>query len=139
MVDRLRPKLQVFRDERGRELFDLPDAPRPDPETPAPTRFLPEYDNVLLSHDDRSRFVRPEHKGDAAAAFAGMTGSVLHDGIVRGAWRLDRDKATGAATLMVRPVGPLDAGAEEAVAAEGGRLAAFLAADAPATHIRVVR
>ena len=139
VVDRLRPKLQVFRDERGRELFDLPDAPRPDPATPAPTRFLPEYDNVLLSHDDRSRFVRPEHRAEAAAAFVAMTGSVLHDGVVRAGWRLDRDKASGTATLTVRPLGALDAGAGEAIAAEGGRLAAFLAADAAAIDIRVVQ
>ena len=87
VVERLRPRLRTFRDERGRELFDLPDAPRPDPETPAPVRFLPEYDNVLLSHADRS----PVHLGGAAShvlpGAPGGSGTVLHDGFVFGVWQ----------------------------------------------------
>ena len=87
VLDGMRPALRTFRDEAGRELFDLPDAPRPDPDTPAPVRFLPEYDNALLSHADRGvRFgtdaidvalFDPDRPGH---------GAVLVDGMVRASW-----------------------------------------------------
>ena len=82
--ERLRPRLVVFRDERGRELFELTGAPGPDPRTAAPPRFLPEYDNVLLSHDDRSRFV-PEGIRERLSGIDGLAlGGVLHDGCSSG-------------------------------------------------------
>jgi hypothetical protein len=137
VVERLRPRLRTFRDERGRELFDLPDAPRPDPDTPAPARFLPEYDNVLLSHDDRTRVV-PEARRAAIRQAGGIgLGSVLHDGFVCGLWRLERDRADAAATLAVTLVDRLPKRATAAIAAEGRRYLGFAAPDEVSRDVRI--
>jgi hypothetical protein len=139
VLERLRPRLQTFRDEHGRELFDLPNAPRPDPDTSAPPRFLPEYDNVLLSHADRGRFVSEEHRGRLSAVAAPIHGAVLHDGFVCGLWRLDRDGDTGSATLVVNHVERLTKRGTAALAAEGRRFLRFVAADAGTHDVRFVR
>ena len=81
----LRPRLRTYRGERGAELFDLPDIEVPDPGTPAPPRLLPEYDNVLLGHADRSRFF------DGHAQPKGWVGNVLVDGVFAGSWKVDGD------------------------------------------------
>jgi hypothetical protein len=126
VVDTLRPGLVAFTDVAGGELFDLPDAPRPPADTPAPVRFLYDFDNLLLSHADRSRVV-----GDADHAAHGFGGdnaeqprSVLVDGTVGATWRVTR--ARGAAVLTVRPFRRLTAGQADEVAAEGAALLAFL-------------
>jgi hypothetical protein len=130
VVERLRPQLRTFRDERGRELFDLPDAPRPGADAPAPVRFLPEYDNALLSHDDRSRFAPENPRVPVAAAFTSLgQGAVLVDGTVAGSWQLERE----AAALVVRHVRPLPRRGADAIGAEGRRLLRLLATEA-ATH-----
>ena len=136
VVERLRPRLRVFRDERGRELFDLPDAPRPDPDTPAPPRFLPEYDNVLLSHADRSRF-RSAGDRPQASVTGPVHGTVLSGGFLCGTWRLDRARDTGAATLVVTPVERLTKRAGAALAAEGRRFLRFVAVDADGRDVRL--
>ena len=128
VVERLRPQLRLFRDEKGRELFDLPDAPRPDPDTPAPTRFLPEYDNVLLSHGDRSRFYADRAR--LSAVTGPVHGTVLSDGVVCAVWRIERDTSAGQAVLMISKVVRLTKRATAAVVAEGHRFLRFAAADA---------
>jgi hypothetical protein len=86
--ERLRPRLVTFRDPGGTELFDLPDAPRPDPDTPAPPRFLPEFDNLLLSHADRSRVVPPDLKGRSWQGNQAYR-TFLVDGFLAGIWKFD--------------------------------------------------
>jgi Winged helix DNA-binding domain len=136
VIDRLRPGLRAFRDERGRELLDLPDAPRPDPETPAPPRFLPEYDNLLLSHADRTRFVPEDDRGRLSAAPGRVAGSVLHDGTALGTWWIDRPEAGEGAVLVVRRLRRPAAAERAAVEAEGHALLEFLE---PGTGPRDVR
>ncbi len=133
IVERLRPRLRPFRDERGRELYDLPDAPRPDPDTPAPPRFLPEYDNVLLSHADRTRFVSQDHRSWIFNTPAPVHGTVLHDGFMAGTWSIDRDDG---AVLTIRPVVSLSKRATAALEAEGRRMLRFLEPDVDALDVR---
>jgi hypothetical protein len=127
--DAVRDELVVFADERGRELFDLRNAPRPDPATPAPVRFLPEYDNVLLSHQDRSRFADRDVRAIYPPGRLGR-GHVLVDGFVRATWVVTDDHID---------VLHVDLAAEELheVAGTAGELATLLALDGTARFERV--
>jgi hypothetical protein len=126
VFERLRPRLRTFRDERGKELFDLPRAPRPDPETPAPPRFLPDYDNILLAHEDRSRILGPGRHLGMFSSNAVMKGSLLLDGLVRAIWL--PVKSQNARTLEITPFdGPIRRQDQPAIIEEGMRLLAFLA------------
>ncbi|MFF4197235.1 winged helix DNA-binding domain-containing protein [Nonomuraea sp. NPDC001831] len=115
-VAAVREELVAFRDERGRELLDLPGAPRPDPGTPAPVRFLPAFDNAILGYDDRGRIIDREHRGLSVAG-ARM---VLVDGRVSATWTVEDD------TVLVTPLRGLSPAERAAVAEEGGALASFL-------------
>ncbi|MGW1807609.1 winged helix DNA-binding domain-containing protein [Streptomyces sp. NPDC002078] len=113
--ERLRPRLLTFRDPNGAELFDLPDAPRPDPDTPAPPRFLPEFDNLLLSHADRGRVVPAEHRGRHWQGNQAYR-TVLVDGFLAGLWKLDPD------ALVIEPFTEPTRAQRDEIAAEGERM-----------------
>ena len=121
-VERLRPRLRTFRDERGRLLLDLPDAPLPDPDTPAPPRVLPAFDNAVLGDDDRSRIIDDADRG------LSVTGArfLLVDGRVRATWTVV--VADGAAVLRISPLGDFDPShVLEPITAEARRLLTLLA------------
>jgi hypothetical protein len=125
VVDRIRPELRAFRDERGRELLDVADGVLVDPETPAPVRFLPVYDNVLLGHDDRSRIISLADRRRVMTGGPLNVGSVLVDGFAQALWRVVADGDRRRLDVMrFRPLSPDD---EAAVGDEGERLLAFVA------------
>jgi hypothetical protein len=137
-IERLRPRLRTFRSEAGAELFDLPDAPRPDSNEPAPIRLLPEYDNLVLSHADRSRFWSAD--GEALAGAVGpFKGSVLVDGCVSGIWRFESDRKTKRIALVVEHIRltKKDTGKVES---EARRVARFWhpAPETPDVHLRAI-
>ncbi|MGR4878522.1 winged helix DNA-binding domain-containing protein [Streptomyces sp. LARHCF249] len=125
-VAALREELASFRDERGRELLDLPDAPRPDPDTPAPVRFLPAFDNALLGYHDRTRIIDDAHRGLSVAGAR----VVLVDGRVAATWSVTDG------TVSVTPLRRFSRGDRAAVAEEGSELASFLS-DHDSDRVRI--
>jgi hypothetical protein len=133
VFERLRPKLVVFHDGTGRELFDLPTAPRPDANAPAPVRFLPEYDNTLLSHADRTRIVSEEDRKRLFGGGGVLTATILVDGFVHGSWKIVRKGKSVA--LTIKPYRPLRKKDIVALTAEGKRLLTFAAPEAKASAV----
>jgi hypothetical protein len=122
VFERLRPRLKVFRSETGPELFDLARAPRPPAETEAPVRMLPDYDNILLAHADRTR-IMPVGKHLGMFNSAGVTqGSVLVDGFVRAMWKPAKNSIV--VTPFERPLAKSD---RTQITEEAYRLLQFLA------------
>ncbi|GAA0390048.1 winged helix DNA-binding domain-containing protein [Microbispora corallina] len=130
------PDLVSYRDEQGVELFDVPGRPLPDPDVEAPARFLPDFDNVLLSHADRSRIMRDDHKKRVFSVNGIVSPTILVDGFVAGMWRVDLGK--DAAVLEIEPFDRLPATARDALAEEGESLLGFAAPAASARSIRFV-
>ena len=117
-VDALEP-LRRFRDERGRELLDLPRAPLPPADTPAPVRFLPKWDNVLLGFADRTRVLPEEYRKTVIAKNGDVAQTFLVDGLVAGTWRVEKTK------VVVEPFAPLARAARRELDEESRRLAEF--------------
>lgn len=131
------PQLQVFRGAEGQELFDLPDAPRPDPETPAPPRFLYDFDNLLLSHADRTRIITDDFHRHSHRPHGPVPSVLLVDGVTGGDWTITR--SSGEATLSIRTYArPSDALAAE-IATEGRRLLAFTDPEAEDPRVEFAR
>jgi Winged helix DNA-binding domain len=140
VLEQLRPSLVTFRDEQGAELFDLPTAPRPGADAPAPPRLVAEFDNLVLSHAERSRVISPGATQRISTVNGVIPATVLIDGFVSGMWRLERGR--DAATLTIELFGPQSPQSprspqpvRDALAAEAGRVLAF---GAPGTvhHVR---
>jgi hypothetical protein len=131
----LRDGLATFRDERGRELFDLPDAPRPGEDAEAPPRLLPEFDQLVLAHDDRTRVLADAHRPRVVSKNLQVAATFLVDGVVAGTWGLAVRRGT--ATLTLRPFAPLPTRTLAALEGEGEALARFTEPGARAVAVEV--
>jgi len=136
VVAALRDELVVHRDEKGTELFDVQGAPLPDDDADAPPRFLPEFDNLLLSHTDRRRFVPEEHRKRVFLPGLRVAATLLVDGSVAGTWTVER-QGKKLATLRLSPFSPLPRATRAAVLDEAEPLVRFAAPDARAVAVEV--
>jgi hypothetical protein len=121
-------ELEVFTDERGKPLYDVPAAPRPDPETTAPVRFLPEFDNLLLAHAKRQRIIADEHRPAVFTKNLRVKSTYLVDGHVAGLWTAEKKR--GVATLTLTPFGRTVKKVAVDLEREGTALLRFLEPDA---------
>jgi Winged helix DNA-binding domain len=119
-LERLEP-LRRFRDEHGRELLDVLRRPLPDPDTPAPVRFLPKWDNVLLAFADRARVLPDEYRKAVIRQNGDVAQTFLVDGFVAGTWQVDDGR------VFPEPFAKLSRSARRELDDEGARLEAFIA------------
>lgn len=134
LIAPVRAKLVTFKDSRGRELFDLAKAPRPDGDVPAPVRFLPEYDSVVIAHADRARLVDEKFRKALITKNLIIPATFLVDGRIAGTWKLERKKAI--ATLTLAPFVPIVKAARAALQEEGEALAKFMEPEAASVAVR---
>lgn len=135
-VASMREQLIAYQDESGKELFDLPDGEISAADTPAPVRFIPEYDNLIISHADRTRIIADADRPKVFLSAARVLSTFLVDGFVAGTWKAEVQKKT--ATLVITPFAKLTASARKALLEEGERLLRFIEEDAATYEIRFV-
>jgi hypothetical protein len=135
VLEALSPRLASFVDEGGRELYDLPDAPRPGESVPAPPRFLPDFDSLLLAHADRARVIADEHRPAVVTKNLRVRATFLIDGFVAGTWEIKRARRT--ATLTISPFTALSKRDGAALKAEGESLLRFTDGDGSAHEVIV--
>jgi hypothetical protein len=136
-TEELKTGLRVFRNELGAELLDVPRAPLPPGDAPAPPRFLPDYDNVLLAYADRTRVIPDEYRRAVFLSNGRVRATFLIDGHVAGTWKVERGRC--AATLAIEPFERIAKRDREALTAEGERLIAFLEEKTGARSVRFAR
>ncbi|QJD86134.1 winged helix DNA-binding domain-containing protein [Cohnella herbarum] len=135
VISLMRPRLRIFRDEHGKEVFDLPDAPLPDPDAPISAKFMAEFDNALLSHADRSRIISEDDRKRVFTINGIIRSTFLIDGFVQGMWKITKERDT--ATLVIDPFRPLSKKDKTELAAEGVNLLTFAAGEFAVHNIRI--
>lgn len=122
-------------DESGKTLYDLADAPRPDGDTPAPPRFLPKWDNLLLAYEDRERVLPDRYRKTVIGVNGDVLPTFLVDGVVAGMWTPSRNRDT--ALLSLEPFAPIDPTTHSQLEEEGLRLIKFMEPDAAAHEVSI--
>lgn len=133
-MEELKPELRSFRDKGGDELLDLPDGTLSQADTPAPPRFLPDYDNLILSHANRTRVIADEHRPKVFLSAGRVRATFLLDGFVGGTWKIERTRKR--ATLVIEPLESLKEADSNVLVEEGERLVRFVAPGSEAFGVR---
>ena len=134
IFEALRPRLVTFRGERGGELFDLPDAPRPPVDTPAPVRLLPEWDSVIVTRAD-ARLLPLQHRSSVFQPGLRVLPTVLVDGIVAGTWKIECRRTAG--SLIVSLFASQPAKVRREIESEAHALLAFAEPDAATRQVKI--
>jgi len=132
--EKLKPKLKLYRAEGRREFFDAPDLAIPSGDVPAPVRFLPEFDNLLLSHSNRARVIADEHRSKVYLPGLRVAATILVDGFVRGVWKIDKTK--NAAALLIEPFDKLTRDDRAALIEEGEQLIRWVEPEAKSFEVQ---